>query len=145
MTSGINKIALDIDHMERVKEKFLLNQSGYTLLEIISVLIIFGILASVVVPRYVDFETGAKQRAIDIAIAELNGREGLTWVNHKISVSGYADDISIHGDMVYSIDPEYSWDPGDPEPSGGTLNFQGISAELFRTPSTPYKPAEWRR
>jgi prepilin-type N-terminal cleavage/methylation domain-containing protein len=131
--------------MERVRQRILLSQSGYTLIEIISVLIIFSVLASVVVPRYVDFDTGAKQRAIDVAIAELNGREGLTWVNHKISVRGYVDDNKVHEDMVFVIDAEFSWDPGEPTVTGGTINFKGISDRLNRTASDLYKPAEWRR
>jgi prepilin-type N-terminal cleavage/methylation domain-containing protein len=131
--------------MERKRQRIFLSQRGYTLVEVIAVLVIFSVLASVVIPRYVDFETGAKQRAIEVAIAELNGREGLTWVNHKISVSGYVDDNKIHGEMVYVIDPEYTWNPGEPTVSGGTLNFKGVSANLNRIPSNPTKPAEWRR
>ena len=58
-------------------------------MEIIAVLTILGILAAVAVPRYIDLESNARDRAIDAGISELNGRESLVWADHKISRSGW--------------------------------------------------------
>jgi prepilin-type N-terminal cleavage/methylation domain-containing protein len=115
----------------KIQQKTSLNQRGLTLVEIIAVLVVLGILTALAVPRFIDLESGAKQKAIDAAIGELNGREDLTWADQKISDSGYIDDTTVHAAMDYTLGPYYTWNPGEPIESGGTLNFKGVAVRLI--------------
>lgn len=50
------------------------SQKGFTLIEIIAVLVILGILAAVAVPKFMDLQDDARQKSAQAAIAEVKAR-----------------------------------------------------------------------
>ena len=124
--------------------KPMINQDGFTIVEIITVLLILGLLASVAVPRFIDLDASATERAIDYVIAELNGRENLTWSEIKISVDGYTDDATLQDKLNYNLGSDYKWtDP--PGETGGTIEFKGMIYILNRSRSNATKHGIWSR
>jgi prepilin-type N-terminal cleavage/methylation domain-containing protein len=129
--------------------KFIPGEKGFTLVEIIAVLVILSVLASVAIPRYISLDESARQRAIDAGIAELNGRETLTWSNIKITTTGYETDAILHGQVNYTLGGDYEWSggPGSSPPIGGdSLTFRtNATVPLTRTESSETQPGSWSR
>ncbi len=64
--------------------KHIRNQKGFTLIEIIAVLVILGILAAIAIPKYLDMRTEAVRKGAAAATMELNARERLTLAQWKL-------------------------------------------------------------
>jgi prepilin-type N-terminal cleavage/methylation domain-containing protein len=121
------------------------NQKGFTLVEIITVLVLLSVLYAIAVPKYIELEQNAQQKVFDGAIAELNGRESLVWANLKISGTGYQDDAQLMLVVNHNLGTDYVWQSGHPVAAGGNLTFAAKTVTLNRTLSDVSKPAVWSR
>lgn len=61
------------------------NEKGFTLIEIIAVLVILGILAAVAVPKYISLQEDAAAKAGMGQIAELKGTLNMAWAKAALS------------------------------------------------------------
>ena len=142
---------------------------GFTLVEIIAVLVILSLLGSFAVVKFIDITTTAKKQKIYEGIAEYNSREKLLWGQTMLSKkfdNVYDFDRDIYANMDPFLDPGHTYSSGTETDSEegdnwdythksygdasngrvykGTLTFQGVTADLERTPATYESPASWK-
>lgn len=121
-----------------------LNQKGFTLIELISVMIIMGVVASVTIQKFGMVSDTASERALHLGIKELNIRESLEWSNLKISTDGYTTDEELYLALDTKLGDIYKWNPDPPDRlTGGTLSFKSSSKTLDRQESTPSSAGKW--
>lgn len=124
------------------KHQLVSNQTGFTLIEIMAVLIIISVMASVATKKYIDISGVAQDRALQAGMTELNSRETLTWTNQKFAIGGYTNDNDIWTTMNTDLGAGYSWMAG-PDATGGTLRFGNQTVALNRAVSTTLAAARW--
>lgn len=76
-------------------KRVLSNQKGFTLIEIIAVLVILGILAAVAVPKYLDLQAEAKVKAAQGQVAEVKGTLNSAWGKLMLSTGGTATTTGV--------------------------------------------------
>jgi prepilin-type N-terminal cleavage/methylation domain-containing protein len=64
------------------------NEKGFTLIEIIAVLVILGILAAIAIPRYISMMDQARIAAAQASIAELKARSSNYYASQMLSGAG---------------------------------------------------------
>ena len=121
---------------------FILTQKGFTLIELMAVMVIMGVMVSVAIKKFDLLSDNASIIAIEAGIQELKLRESVTWFKIKLSDTGYTNDVDVYNAIDKNLGQEYIWNPG-PDISGGRLHFKSQSVDLNRAPSTPNSPASW--
>lgn len=74
------------------------NEKGFTLIEIVMVIVLLGILAAVAIPRFLDLQTEAKTAAAKGVKGALKGAFSIAYAKHRVkglTASGAGDDQYI--------------------------------------------------
>ena len=120
------------------------NQRGFTLLEIMAVLVIMGVIVSIAIKKFDLLSGTASVSAIKAGIRELNTRETLVWTRIKLSDTGYSNDDELFAQVDTYLGAGYRWDEELLSSTGGTLYFKSEAVVLTRTISTINSVGSWQ-
>jgi prepilin-type N-terminal cleavage/methylation domain-containing protein len=118
------------------------NNRGFTLIELVAVLVIMGVLGSVGVHKFGMLTDTAGLKTLEASITELNVRETLTWYNIKMSTESWTSDETVFAQVDKNLGPDFGWNSG-PTEDGGSLLIRDHAISLKREPSTVSQSGRW--
>ena len=124
------------------KRCFILKQKGFTLIELMAVMVIMGVMVSVSIKKFDILSDTASITAIKAGVRELNTQETLIWIEMKLSDTGWTGDLDVYNAVDKSLGAGYSWNP-DASISGGTLHYKSQSIALVRDESKRNSVGSW--
>lgn len=109
-----------------------LKQAGFTLIELIIVIVIVGILAAVAIPKFADLTTKAQENATRAVAGELSSAAAIAYAKDKVSGGGYTATCSNAVLATYLADGII--------PTGYTVGGTAPACTLVHSSSTTTYP-----
>ncbi len=111
------------------------HQSGFTLIELITVIVILGVLSAFALPRFANLEGSAEQAVVEGFVGALRSAHTLAFSSMMLG-AGYRTrgDVSLFGITRCDRNEQFGPNPGGPPWGGHYLALASLRTSIFRDP-----------
>ncbi len=113
-------------------------QKGFTLIELVMVIVILGILSAVAIPKYVDMQDEAKMAAAKGVIGTIRSAIAIQYANNALqgnAVFPTTTDLQATGSASIFVEGKM---PDTPVPASGVTNLASIDEQTGSDPITTF-------
>jgi prepilin-type N-terminal cleavage/methylation domain-containing protein len=114
-----------------------MNHKGFTLIELIMVIVILGILAVVAIPKYIDMKAEAEKSVITAFVGALGSARTIAFSKMTVAGQGYTSPSALRffgyvqfdsNETLNEADPAKDWD-------GNYIGLWSLRQQIFNDPN----------